>query len=203
VGIYTTNLEKYTGSQKPPTKIYDKWLDLLAETDVKTVVDIGCGQGHFTRMLSQNGYKSKGIDPSAEMIREARKNFPQETFIIASANEHDPTEELGILAFTVLPHLTARQIGHLFRKMAAGEYTQRLWFDYPKYVKQLKEQAFDLGELKFEFHEQGDLSLEIHGEGLQLTMITPKMIEAVASAVGLNSKMLAEDRLRYFQEVSI
>jgi len=57
---------------------YEKWCDYIEKTlteyDVpkELVVDLGCGTGVLTRMLSERGYDMIGIDNSCEMLSIAR-----------------------------------------------------------------------------------------------------------------------------------
>lgn len=39
----------------------------------RTALEIGCGTGHFTRWLAANGLEITGLDISAAMLGEARK----------------------------------------------------------------------------------------------------------------------------------
>jgi len=62
--------------------------DLLAaipNTDVRSVIDIGCGPGNSTELLVQRfaNAKVRGLDSSADMIDAARKRLPDVRFDIA------------------------------------------------------------------------------------------------------------------------
>jgi ubiquinone/menaquinone biosynthesis C-methylase UbiE len=46
---------------------------MLPEGDGKTFLDIGCGSGHFSRVLASHGYTVFGSDISAAMLKEARR----------------------------------------------------------------------------------------------------------------------------------
>lgn len=39
----------------------------------RSIVEIGCGTGHFTRWLAQSGWHAVGVDVSAAMLQEARR----------------------------------------------------------------------------------------------------------------------------------
>lgn len=49
------------------------------------ILDVGCGTGQLTSRISASGASVVGIDSSAEMIRQARANFPEGDFRIADA----------------------------------------------------------------------------------------------------------------------
>lgn len=52
---------------------------MLAQVDAlapRRVLDLGCGEGRFCRMLRQRGVQSIGIDPTAALIEEARRREP-------------------------------------------------------------------------------------------------------------------------------
>lgn len=51
------------------------------------VVDLGCGTGTLTRLLTDEGYRVDGIDFSPEMIRRARAKVPEADFAVGDAAE--------------------------------------------------------------------------------------------------------------------
>lgn len=64
----------------------------LAQTLIegKTVLDVGCGVGHFYPYASSYGYT--GIDSSPDMIKKAKNNFPDGVFKIGDIydlSEHE------------------------------------------------------------------------------------------------------------------
>lgn len=48
-------------------------LDLCGDVDGKTVLDIGCGEGRFARMLAARGARVLGLDPTLGLIARARE----------------------------------------------------------------------------------------------------------------------------------
>ena len=54
------------------------WADLILEQSPGSctldILDVGCGPGFFPLILSKRGHRVTGIDASAEMIEQARKN---------------------------------------------------------------------------------------------------------------------------------
>lgn len=84
-----SRLPKTPHATKPMTpETYDAWYhtprggwiadveyrllrDHLRAARGASVLDVGCGTGHFTRRLAQDGFVVTGIDPDADMIRYA------------------------------------------------------------------------------------------------------------------------------------
>ena len=63
-------------------------LDLIAripKNEYRTIYDLGCGTGHLTHLLAENFLQATvtGIDNSAEMLSEARREFPKLSWIQA------------------------------------------------------------------------------------------------------------------------
>jgi 2-polyprenyl-3-methyl-5-hydroxy-6-metoxy-1,4-benzoquinol methylase len=54
---------------------------------VTTILDVGCGEGRFSRMLAARGLQTAGIDPSQSLIRQARLLHPQGDYRAAYAEE--------------------------------------------------------------------------------------------------------------------
>lgn len=52
---------------------YPEALKLLGEVNNKRILDIGCGNGTFTRMLAKRGAVVVGYDPSSKQIKIAQK----------------------------------------------------------------------------------------------------------------------------------
>lgn len=62
-------------------------VDLLAPRAGELIVDLGCGSGQLTARIAETGARVIGIDRSAEMIAEARTNFPGIDFRVADATD--------------------------------------------------------------------------------------------------------------------
>lgn len=52
-------------------------LKLCGEVRGKSVLDVGCGEGRFCRMLAERGAQVTGLEPTARLLEEARKRHPQ------------------------------------------------------------------------------------------------------------------------------
>jgi len=60
-------------------------IDLLAPQPGERILDLGCGTGHLTAKIAQRGASVVGIDASAEMVRQARENYPAIDFRMGDA----------------------------------------------------------------------------------------------------------------------
>ena len=60
-------------------------LALLNPQQGDRILDLGCGTGQLSQKISESGAKVVGIDSSAEMIAQARLNYPNLDFRVADA----------------------------------------------------------------------------------------------------------------------
>jgi SAM-dependent methyltransferase len=68
-------------------------------------LDIGCGEGRFTRELRRAGYRVIGVDSSPTLLAAARANDPQTEFVEADAASlpfADATAELIVACMSLL-----------------------------------------------------------------------------------------------------
>ncbi|QNS02647.1 methyltransferase domain-containing protein [Streptomyces xanthii] len=59
--------------------------DLLAATQGKAVVDVGCGAGRAVSELTERGVRALGVDPDESMVAVARERWPEADLRIADA----------------------------------------------------------------------------------------------------------------------
>ena len=62
---------RYRQSRRLPQKTMTLWLDTIAryvnQEEIKTIIDLGCGTGRFTKALADHfAAKVYGIDPSSK-----------------------------------------------------------------------------------------------------------------------------------------
>jgi trans-aconitate methyltransferase len=62
-------------------------VELLNPQPGERILDLGCGNGHLTRMIAASGAHVVGIDSSPEMLRAARREYPEVEFILADARD--------------------------------------------------------------------------------------------------------------------
>lgn len=70
-------IEEYWQAIKPILKKY--------KGNKKTALDLGCGNGAVTQLISNLGFKTTGVEPSESGISIAQKSYPTIKFINASA----------------------------------------------------------------------------------------------------------------------
>src|SRR6202043_2259805 len=58
---------------------------LLAPQPGERILDIGCGTGHLTAQIAESGARLVGVDRSPEMVKAARKVYPNLQFEVADA----------------------------------------------------------------------------------------------------------------------
>lgn len=81
------NPELYLKFRKERSLPAKDLLSLIALKNPTKILDVGCGPGNVTNLLSERWPKASvtGIDTSAEMIAKARQDFPKITWLIRDA----------------------------------------------------------------------------------------------------------------------
>jgi len=64
-------------------------LELLAAQPGERILDLGCGTGQLTAEIARCGADVVGLDNSADMLADARKNFPDLAFVLGDASAFD------------------------------------------------------------------------------------------------------------------
>lgn len=60
-------------------------LESLKPAPGERILDVGCGTGQLTSDIAKAGAAVTGLDSSAEMLAQARKNYPEIPFVLANA----------------------------------------------------------------------------------------------------------------------
>lgn len=63
-----------------------KWL-LSTFRGTRSILEVGCGTGHFTGWLAESGYRVTGLDRAPAMIEQARCRLPSVAFVEGDAHE--------------------------------------------------------------------------------------------------------------------
>ena len=76
------------------------------------LIDAGCGPGHWTNFLAQQGLTARGIDQVPEFIAHALETFPTVDFAVGSIDFIDATTDSvgGVLSWYSLIHYEPRTI---------------------------------------------------------------------------------------------
>ena len=62
-------------------------IDLLAPQAGERVLDLGCGTGDLTAQLAAAGTRVLGLDASSDMVAEAQRKHPNQTFVVGDGQE--------------------------------------------------------------------------------------------------------------------
>ncbi|MDR1461299.1 MAG: class I SAM-dependent methyltransferase [Campylobacteraceae bacterium] len=64
-------IEHLIGFYQEYEKLYDKYLQIIASLNPKSILDFGCGNGRLLERLKECGFDALGIDLSCDMIQKA------------------------------------------------------------------------------------------------------------------------------------
>ena len=83
------------------------------------VADLGCGPGHVTRYLHEQGVRMLGVDLSSRMIEEARRRAPEIEFRVGDmrALELPDRAMAGVVAFYSLIHISEAEMMPTLREL--------------------------------------------------------------------------------------
>jgi ubiquinone/menaquinone biosynthesis C-methylase UbiE len=147
--------------------LYDRWadrhlreihvtlLDMAHLSGKETILDLGCGTGRLAALVKQHhpDVQAKGIDPSPQMIKAARKrnqrNIPAGNFVIAHATDLPFEDDSFDTVFTCLVlHLldrneTERALQEIHRVLKPqGRYISIEFQSYPAHWLSSKQAAY-------------------------------------------------------------
>lgn len=88
---------------------------LLRESEAKTLLDVGCGDGWYTdRLRRELQLEAEGIDISIAAIDRAAKSYPECQWVVANADRWLPYEAES---FDLVASITSRMNGAEFRRV--------------------------------------------------------------------------------------
>jgi SAM-dependent methyltransferase len=79
-------------------------LELLDPRRGERILDVGCGTGQLTAEIARHGTQVVGLDNSAEMLADARKNFPELAFVLGDASQFDFPEPFDAVFSNAVLH---------------------------------------------------------------------------------------------------
>ncbi len=114
---HSANLERFSGfaalyddvRPQPPATIIDVLLQLAQIERPRLVVDLGCGAGLSTRIWAERADQVVGVEPSADMRRQADRNFKRAIEIGEARGFYDGVKHWN-------------KEGHLPRMLASGRF---------------------------------------------------------------------------------
>ncbi len=92
----------YDQTRKADSTVTQRLVHFLGNTPEKSWVDIGCGTGNYTAALSQAGADIIGVDPSDDMLDQAREKYPEMSWVKGKAEELPFADESFDGAITTL-----------------------------------------------------------------------------------------------------
>ena len=96
----------------------ERFWGLLGDIDGKSVLDLGCGQGWLSGELSSRGASVVGIDGSEKLLRFARTNHPDYSFLASDLQDGLPPLEGHFDAVVSnMVVMDIPEIGKLFRSV--------------------------------------------------------------------------------------
>lgn len=77
--------KRYQGKHSYVWQFGESLLELLQPRAGERILDVGCGTGQLTADIARSGAQVTGLDNSADMLAEARANYPELSFVLADA----------------------------------------------------------------------------------------------------------------------
>lgn len=183
-------------------------LPLLAPKPGERIIDLGCGTGQLTAEIAAAGAETLGIDASAEMIGQARQNYPKLKFQLADARTFTVNEPFdavfsnAALHWVLEPRAAVQRIhaalkpggrfvaelggkGNIRRVVAAlldaGTIDPLATFYFPsisEYTSILESEGFEVG-LAALFDRPTELEDPVRGLEQWLLMFQQKALESI------------------------
>lgn len=112
---YSRSATEYIDLLGSMTSVHSSDLQIVSTwaNDVEgDLIDVGCGPGHWTNFLTQQGLSARGIDQVPEFIAHAIRTFPTVNFATGSLDslKADTASLGGILSWYSLIHHEPRAI---------------------------------------------------------------------------------------------
>ena len=141
------SIEQYLGFEDEVHELYKAIAFEAIQKEPKTLIDIGCGQGEFCRIMEHNGIKTLGVDLSSKQIEIAKsKGIDAQCMDIKDITQKF---DCATAVFDVINYLPkdyiASFLGYVYRLLEKGGYF-----------------IFDINSLHgFEDIAQGTLNIDI------------------------------------------
>lgn len=94
--LYAANVDPWALTVSPMA--HQRYLALLeALTPCRSILDVGCGEGHFTRFLTGMSTTVVGIDVSASALGRTAERAPTAQFTCAGLLEYAPPDTFDVI----------------------------------------------------------------------------------------------------------
>jgi len=110
-------IEPLIGFYDEYEKLYSSYLHLLSPLHVKSVLDIGCGNGKLLKLLEKHGYDAFGIERSQEMVNIAQK-LGVKAEVIELTSLHVDSFECALAVGDVLNYIRDDELDEFFNGVA-------------------------------------------------------------------------------------
>jgi len=82
------------------------------------IIDAGCGPGHWTNLLAEQGHDARGVDLVPEFVTHATTAYPHVDFMVGSLDSLDaaPGSVAGILSWFSLIHFPPATVRNALRE---------------------------------------------------------------------------------------
>ncbi len=107
-------IQEYLDFKQEIKTLYQEIKNQVTKRDIKTLIDIGCGQGEFCNLLTQNGIDTYGVDLSSKQIELAKKKFPNLSFEALDIKNVSKTFECATATFDVINYIPQDQLKSFF-----------------------------------------------------------------------------------------
>lgn len=195
-------------------------LPLLDPQPAERILDLGCGTGHLTAEIAATGSQTLGIDSSADMIGQARQNYPKLKFQLADARTFSVDEPVDAVFSNAALHWIpeARPVAQALHRALkpGGRFVAEFGGkgNNAKVIAALKEAGASDPLLTFYFPSIGEYAGLLESEGFEVRFATlfDRPTELEDPARGLEQWLLmfqqkalaaipAESRGRAFRQI--
>lgn len=116
-------------------KSFGYLLELIKLVPHKSILEVGCAQGHFTEMLTPLSSDITAIDISETAIKDARKRVPGVTFAVSSLEDFKSSKKYDVIICSEILYYILDRKKALQKLEELGEYlvTSDFIADFPKF----------------------------------------------------------------------
>lgn len=107
-------IQEYLGFEEEINTLYKATLLEILKRDITEVLDIGCGQGQFCKILELNSIKSLGVDLSSTQIELAKQHFPELEFKAIDIKNLDTKYQAATATFDVINYIDNKGLEEFF-----------------------------------------------------------------------------------------